>query len=342
MNWQQDYPIGEFDGKRFPKKELEKYTSIIGMDLQKFEEYALEGRMDTGFAAMTRFYGGILHFEDDHDQFQSYLRDQPIESAATVSSLQLRKINRVHPKRAGAPLESPRLTIPSKLSKTEFYNTYKTRIAYNHGLELAPTDVHTSIMVAVDYAQARAVFAHIRRPTLRASDKDKWRSQTLETFLSLGLGSAVDGLTLSEVPCANHDSSRGQPCASTGILLCPKEKREPRFHPTNTHPSEIPAYDCLRISHNETERASVNRDFKLCFAASGDIRNLIQTVNGLPAGYRGRCDILLNDTDSITVNKKLVILYALLGAGPSIEESAEIALHLMYSSALPPGFAARG
>ncbi|KAG5338829.1 hypothetical protein C0989_006060 [Termitomyces sp. Mn162] len=116
-----------------------------------------------------------------------------------------------------------------------------------------------------------------------------------------------------------------------------REEREPRF---NTAPSDdLPAYDCLRLPHNETERDAIHRDFKLCFAASGDIRNLVQTINGLPAGYRGKCDILLNDVDTITVNRNLVILYALLGSGPSIEQSAEMAIHLMYSSALPPAIA---
>ncbi|KAG6839948.1 hypothetical protein C0991_010143 [Blastosporella zonata] len=118
-----------------------------------------------------------------------------------------------------------------------------------------------------------------------------------------------------------------------------QEVREPRFH-TSTCSSELPASDCLRLSHNETERDAMYRDFKLCFAASGDIRNLVRTVNSLPRGYRGKCHILLNDTDTIITNRNLVILYALLGSGPSIEESAEIATHLMYSSALPPGVAA--
>ncbi|KAG6901283.1 hypothetical protein C0995_014251 [Termitomyces sp. Mi166 len=205
-------------------------------------------------------------------------------------------------------------------------------------------------MVADDtHTHARVMFALIRRPTLRATNKEKSYVGSLETFLSLGLGSAANGLTLSNIPCANHDVD---PCSRAGIMLCRKhpmldpgwqprwiqEEREPRFN--NAVYSEHPAYDCLRLSHNETERGAADRDFKLCFAASGDIRNLVQTINGLPAGYRGKCDILLNDIDAITVNRNLVILYALLGSGPSIEQSAEIAMHLMYSSALPPTIAA--
>lgn len=68
--------------------------------------------------------------------------------------------------------------------------------------------------------------------------------------------------------------------------------------------------------------------------ASTDIRNLVKTVNGLPKDYRGKCEILLNDVDAVVVNRSLVILYALLSSGTSIEESAELATHLMYSAAL--------
>ncbi|RDB16003.1 hypothetical protein Hypma_003582 [Hypsizygus marmoreus] len=124
-----------------------------------------------------------------------------------------------------------------------------------------------------------------------------------------------------------------------------QEGREPAFEKalnqppeSRTHRSVIPAANCLQLAYNEGDAR--NRDFKLCFAASGDIRNLVKTVNGLPKGYRGKCDILLNDTDAITVNRNLVILYALLSAGPTIEESAELATHLMYSAALPAASAA--
>ncbi len=70
---------------------------------------------------------------------------------------------------------------------------------------------------------------------------------------------------------------------------------------------------------------------------SPDILSLVQTVNSLP---RGKCDILLNSVDAIVTNRNLLILYALLSPGPSIEEAAELATHLMYSSMLPANRAA--
>lgn len=75
-------------------------------------------------------------------------------------------------------------------------------------------------------------------------------------------------------------------------------------------------------------------------SAASDIRNVVQTVNNLPRGYQGTCDILLNNADAITANRNLVILYILMTAGPSIEEAAELAVHLMYSSRLTTNMAA--
>lgn len=62
---------------------------------------------------------------------------------------------------------------------------------------------------------------------------------------------------------------------------------------------------------------------------------MVKTVNSLPDDYRGKCDILLNDINPLVVNRNIIILHALITAGPSIEEAAELAMHLMYSVALP-------
>ncbi|KAJ3999912.1 hypothetical protein F5050DRAFT_1734787 [Lentinula boryana] len=125
------------------------------------------------------------------------------------------------------------------------------------------------------------------------------------------------------------------------------ENRKPAFAGSDTPQSHFgthwvpeylwgntPAVDCLQLERNEGIFESVDRDFNLCFAASGDIRNLVMTVNGLPDDYQGRCKILLNDrSDHVTV-RNILILYALLRDGPSLELAAEAALHLMYSAAL--------
>lgn len=67
------------------------------------------------------------------------------------------------------------------------------------------------------------------------------------------------------------------------------------------------------------------------FKASGDLRNLISTVNGLPEEYSGKCEILCNDWNELMVGHNLVILHALLSSEAPVEEVAELSLHLMYS-----------
>ncbi|KAJ7780148.1 hypothetical protein DFH07DRAFT_1026108 [Mycena maculata] len=126
------------------------------------------------------------------------------------------------------------------------------------------------------------------------------------------------------------------------------ERRDPSFlypshlltlyRPTVDFWGDLPAMDCLRLQTNEgmNDHRPLG-DLKLCFAASGDIRNLVQTVNSLPSDYTGYCDILLNDTNPVLVNRNFVILFVLLSSGPSLEEAAELATHLMYSAALPGG-----
>ncbi|KAJ7663898.1 hypothetical protein DFH06DRAFT_1393758, partial [Mycena polygramma] len=100
----------------------------------------------------------------------------------------------------------------------------------------------------------------------------------------------------------------------------------------------VPAINCLQLGRNEGHRAA-SMDLKFCFAASGDIRNLIMTVNDLPDNYKGKCDVLCNDLNSIVVNRNLVILFVLLNAGADVAEAAELAVHLMYSAALTPAMA---
>ncbi|KAF5385772.1 hypothetical protein D9615_002205 [Tricholomella constricta] len=135
------------------------------------------------------------------------------------------------------------------------------------------------------------------------------------------------------------------------------EKRNPAFMETNTgglsdgltHDSfglpfaylwgNLPAVDCLHLSENERVSAS-RMDLKLCFAASGDIRNLVKSVNGLPADYEGKCDIVFNDLNPLVVGHNLVVLWALLNSELAIDDAAELALHLMYSSCLTPNMAA--
>ncbi|KAG6901282.1 hypothetical protein C0995_014250 [Termitomyces sp. Mi166 len=121
MNWQKHFPVLPDKLGTIGKQTIDKYASIMGVDVRNI---TVSEWSNMASPILVRFYGGLCAFTDDHEQFQSFLRDQSIEKFATHCGVRLRNVNRVHPKRAGAPMDSPRLTIPSKLTKSEFYNTY--------------------------------------------------------------------------------------------------------------------------------------------------------------------------------------------------------------------------
>lgn len=60
----------------------------------------------------------------------------------------------------------------------------------------------------------------------------------------------------------------------------------------------------------------------------------MRTINSLPSDYTGKCDVLFNGKNTVVVNRNIIILYALLGPRHPIPGAAELATHLMYSSAL--------
>ncbi|KAF7371104.1 DUF4470 domain-containing protein [Mycena sanguinolenta] len=197
-----------------------------------------------------------------------------------------------------------------------------------------------------------AVLAGFRKLRHHVDDK----VESLESLMSFGMGSAPhDGGTVSHLMCGNSTNARS--CPERGLNICPhcrlikycsekcKTQHWPKHRSACTHPylsdhwqpswvtegrdpaflypsnlvtlfrptidfwGDLPAMDCLQLPSNEGNNLEPLPDLKLCFAASGDLRNLIRTVNSLPWDYTG--------------------------SGPSIEEAAELAVHLMYSAALP-------
>ncbi|KAG6809792.1 hypothetical protein H0H92_014721 [Tricholoma furcatifolium] len=122
MNWQKNYFLTPGLGNS-EKPQMQKYASIMGIDMQSALMSGVFAKGPSISPLMTRFCSGIESFTDDHEKFQSFLRDQCIEKAAGACGLQLRKINRIHPKRAGAALSASCLTIPDGLTTSEYYNT---------------------------------------------------------------------------------------------------------------------------------------------------------------------------------------------------------------------------
>lgn len=68
--------------------------------------------------------------------------------------------------------------------------------------------------------------------------------------------------------------------------------------------------------------------------ASGDIRNIVTTVNALGSDYSGQLNILLNDLNPHVVSRNITLLL-ILGTIPDEVIAADIALHFWYSVFLP-------
>ncbi|KAF5854000.1 hypothetical protein GGP41_006766 [Bipolaris sorokiniana] len=95
----------------------------------------------------------------------------------------------------------------------------------------------------------------------------------------------------------------------------------------------MPALDILQLENNEGRTSATSHDFNLLFAASGDLRNAIKTIAGLPEGYKGECVAVLNDKDFIIVARNAIMLLIALQLEPDI--AVPMIIHLWYSALLP-------
>ncbi|KAF1839778.1 hypothetical protein BDW02DRAFT_604401 [Decorospora gaudefroyi] len=83
----------------------------------------------------------------------------------------------------------------------------------------------------------------------------------------------------------------------------------------------MPALDILQIKQNEGTADAVTRNFNLLFAASGDLRNVIKTISGLPAGYKGDCVAVINDKGFVIAARNAITLLLALHLDP---ETADV------------------
>ncbi|KIY66977.1 hypothetical protein CYLTODRAFT_422920 [Cylindrobasidium torrendii FP15055 ss-10] len=104
----------------------------------------------------------------------------------------------------------------------------------------------------------------------------------------------------------------------------------------------IPGLDVLNLSKNEGMDAAKTRDFALAFAACGDLRSTIRTINELPSDYSGAISVLLNDRNPYIMARNLTIILILTTLGDqgqvSTELACEYALHVWYSTFLPQSY----
>ncbi|KAJ2915810.1 hypothetical protein MD484_g4599, partial [Candolleomyces efflorescens] len=92
--------------------------------------------------------------------------------------------------------------------------------------------------------------------------------------------------------------------------------------------------DVVNMPLNENDPT---RDLSLAFIASGDLRDVIKTVNGLPENYSGKLTILLNDGNLPTACRNLILLLVLGGYNDEAI-GTDIALHFWYSILLPAAY----
>ena len=109
-----------------------------------------------------------------------------------------------------------------------------------------------------------------------------------------------------------------------------------------------PSFDLLHLTNNEG--ADYGKDLALCFAgeslsifkssilivltASGDLRNVVETVNQLPKKYQKVCTCVLNDRDDVIVCRNIILLLIAMLMPPIA--ASDIMLHIWYSARLKP------
>ncbi|KIK98608.1 hypothetical protein PAXRUDRAFT_31081 [Paxillus rubicundulus Ve08.2h10] len=99
----------------------------------------------------------------------------------------------------------------------------------------------------------------------------------------------------------------------------------------------FPAIDIIHLKNNEKDQ---KRDFSLAFVASGDLRDVMRTVNALGSDYAGHLNIFLNDNLHPVVSRSIILLL-LLGVTPNEAVAADMALHFWYSVFLPDEYRLR-
>jgi hypothetical protein len=74
-------------------------------------------------------------------------------------------------------------------------------------------------------------------------------------------------------------------------------------------------------------------DINLLFAASGDLRNVVRSLIGLPEEYNKTCTVVINDHNSTIVVRNILLL--LIAYQFEEYEAVPMMIHLWYSAFLP-------
>jgi hypothetical protein len=93
----------------------------------------------------------------------------------------------------------------------------------------------------------------------------------------------------------------------------------------------MPVLDILKLTDNEG--LDYSRDLAMLFAASGDCRNLIKSIAGLPDTYSGEVTAILNDRNIAVVARNVMILLAALHF--DADTAVSVIIHLWYPALIP-------
>lgn len=75
---------------------------------------------------------------------------------------------------------------------------------------------------------------------------------------------------------------------------------------------------------------------KLTLPASGDMRNVVKTLAGLPESFPGKCEVVINDKDFDIVARNVILLLVALSFSPA--KAVPIMIHIWYSALIPKAF----
>ncbi|KAH7095343.1 hypothetical protein FB567DRAFT_601187 [Paraphoma chrysanthemicola] len=95
----------------------------------------------------------------------------------------------------------------------------------------------------------------------------------------------------------------------------------------------IPALDIINLVGNEGEAEVITHNISLLFAATGDLRNVLKTVAGLPEKYGGQCLVVMNDWNFTITARNVMMLLTAFHFEP--KTAVPIIIHLWYSALLP-------
>ena len=83
----------------------------------------------------------------------------------------------------------------------------------------------------------------------------------------------------------------------------------------------------------KNEGLTTERKFRLLFAASEDLRNVITTIVAIPKSSKATVTCIINDIETETTSRNIILLLIALTFEPA--EAANIMVHLWYSALIP-------